>query len=110
MKAFSQNKSFDKVIFLKKQDLQVEGMECSACTLAIEKAVKKISGIEECNINFALKRITILYYPYQTSVKEIISTIKNLGYGAYILDTQKNRLVNNGQLKKHYYLFSKVVL
>ncbi len=110
MKAFPQNKSFDKVIFLKKQDLQVEGMECSACTLAIEKAVKKISGIEECNINFALKRITILYYPYQTSVKEIISTIKNLGYGAYILDTQKNRLVNNGQLKKHYYLFSKVVL
>lgn len=60
--------------------LQVNGMTCSACANRVEKALAKIEGVEEANVNLALERSTITYDPAETSVNEMKKTVEKLGY------------------------------
>lgn len=66
---------------VKEAKLQIVGMTCAACANRIEKALKKIDGVEEAAVNFALERATIKYDSAVTNVEAFQKRIKEIGYG-----------------------------
>ncbi|MFY2248550.1 heavy metal translocating P-type ATPase [Priestia megaterium] len=65
----------------KEATLQITGMTCAACSNRIEKGLKKIEGVKEANVNFALERSTIIFDPSKTSPQAFEEKIEKLGYG-----------------------------
>ncbi|HZH59209.1 MAG TPA: heavy metal translocating P-type ATPase [Metabacillus sp.] len=60
--------------------LPITGMTCAACAVRIEKGLKKIEGVENANVNFALERTSIKYDPNMTNVNDFKRKINDLGY------------------------------
>ncbi|CAG7649731.1 Copper-exporting P-type ATPase [Paenibacillus solanacearum] len=61
--------------------LQITGMTCAACANRIEKGLKKISGVSEANVNFALERASVTFDPQQVDIAQMEQSIAKLGYG-----------------------------
>ncbi len=62
-------------------DLPVTGMTCAACANRIEKSLNKVAGVTKANVNFATSRATVEYDPATTGVKQLVATVKDVGYG-----------------------------
>ncbi|WP_449537491.1 heavy metal translocating P-type ATPase [Ferdinandcohnia sp. Marseille-Q9671] len=65
----------------KEASLQITGMTCAACANRIEKGLKKLEGVEEANVNYALERSTVTFNPDVVKVEDIEEKIEALGYG-----------------------------
>ncbi|MBE7150185.1 copper-translocating P-type ATPase [Bacillus mycoides] len=65
----------------KEANLQVSGMTCAACANRIEKGLKKVEGVQDANVNFALEKTKILYDPAKTNPQEFKEKVESLGYG-----------------------------
>ncbi|MDH6366669.1 MULTISPECIES: heavy metal translocating P-type ATPase [unclassified Breznakia] len=64
-----------------KQKIDVTGMTCSACAAHVEKAVKKLPGTKEANVNLMQNKLLIDYDPKVTSEQDISGAIEAAGYG-----------------------------
>ena len=62
--------------------LPITGMSCVNCATNLERAVKKIPGVQDVNVNFATEQITTAYMPSVTDLEEIIAAIEGAGFGA----------------------------
>lgn len=65
---------------VKEVNLQIAGMTCAACANRIEKGLKKMGGVEDANVNFALEKSTIKYNPDIVKVEDFQQKVRNLGY------------------------------
>ncbi|MCZ8522830.1 MULTISPECIES: heavy metal translocating P-type ATPase [Paenibacillus] len=61
--------------------LQITGMTCAACANRIEKGLRKLSGVESANVNFALEKATITFDPAAVDLSQVERKIGDLGYG-----------------------------
>ena len=59
----------------------VTGMTCANCAQNIERGVKRLSGVDQVNVNFAGEQANVDYNAGQTSVGEIVHKIEKIGYG-----------------------------
>jgi Cu+-exporting ATPase len=64
----------------KETTLQIQGMTCAACATRIEKGLKKIEGVEDANVNFALEKTNIKFDPEITDVMKFKEKVQSLGY------------------------------
>jgi Cu+-exporting ATPase len=62
--------------------LQIAGMTCAACANRIEKGLKKLEGVADANVNFALEKASVTYNPNQISIPAMEQKIEALGYKA----------------------------
>jgi Cu+-exporting ATPase len=62
--------------------LKLQGMSCAACAGAIEKAIRNVPGVSECNVNFGMEQAAVKYEPQQTSLEEIQQAVTDAGYTA----------------------------
>jgi len=74
-----------------KQRFNITGMTCSACSNHIEKAVNKISGIKEVNVNLLTNSMTVNFDDTVT-ISDIINTVINNGYGASVSDKMQEEV------------------
>ncbi|PEE50023.1 heavy metal translocating P-type ATPase [Bacillus cereus] len=65
----------------KEANLQISGMTCAACANRIEKGLKKVEGVHEANVNFALEKTKIMYDPTKTNPQQFKEKVELLGYG-----------------------------
>ncbi|AOM12368.1 heavy metal translocating P-type ATPase [Bacillus thuringiensis] len=65
----------------KEANLQISGMTCAACANRIEKGLKKVEGVHEANVNFALEKTKIMYNPTKTNPQQFKEKVESLGYG-----------------------------
>jgi P-type Cu+ transporter len=65
---------------LKEANLQIAGMTCAACANRIEKGLKKMEGVEDANVNFALEKSTIKYNPDIVNIDDFQQKVRDLGY------------------------------
>ncbi|MEC2075225.1 heavy metal translocating P-type ATPase [Metabacillus fastidiosus] len=65
---------------LKEVQLQIAGMTCAACATRVEKGLKKLDGVAEANVNFALEKATLKYNSEAVSPTNFQEKIKDLGY------------------------------
>ncbi|NLM45438.1 MAG: copper-translocating P-type ATPase [Firmicutes bacterium] len=64
----------DKKIYL------VGGMTCAACAAAIERGLKKKTGIHDAVVNLATGKVTVTFDPEKVSRQEIGEVVTGLGY------------------------------
>ncbi|PEX37344.1 copper-translocating P-type ATPase [Bacillus cereus] len=65
----------------KEANLQISGMTCAACANRIEKGLKKVEGVHDANVNFALEKTKIMYDPQKTNPQQFKGKVESLGYG-----------------------------
>ncbi|WP_138496439.1 heavy metal translocating P-type ATPase [Paenibacillus pinistramenti] len=59
---------------------QIAGMTCAACASRIEKGIKRLEGVEDANVNFALERASVTYLPSKVDTAAMEQKIADLGY------------------------------
>lgn len=62
------------------KNLKIEGMTCAACAKAVERAVKKLEGVNEANVNFATEKLNISYDSSKLSTGDIKKAVEKAGY------------------------------
>ena len=67
-----------------KQKFNVEGMTCSACSAHVDKAVRKLNGVNNCNVNLLSNTMEVEFDDNTLRIDDIIETVKKVGYKAYI--------------------------
>ncbi|MDR2940604.1 MAG: heavy metal translocating P-type ATPase [Clostridiales bacterium] len=61
---------------------KVNGMTCAACVRNVERAAKKVDGVEFATVNYATEKLTVTYDECQTGENDIFERIKKAGYEA----------------------------
>lgn len=64
------------------KSLQIQGMTCASCAKTVEKATKKLNGVQESNVNFATEKLNITYDETIVKVKDIQDVVEKAGYKA----------------------------
>ncbi|WP_315116287.1 heavy metal translocating P-type ATPase [uncultured Clostridium sp.] len=75
---------------MKNEILNIEGMTCAACAKAVERAAKKVEGINEANVNFASEKLNISFDESKVNLEEIQKVIEKSGYKAIVEATTKS--------------------
>lgn len=78
-----------------KEKYNITGMTCSACSAHVTKAVSKVNGVKNVNVNL-LSNNMVVEYDDTVSSSDIISAVTEAGYGAEL----ENNKVNTKQLQK----------
>ena len=60
--------------------LAVEGMTCASCVARVERAIRKLPGIVEANVNLATERASVAYRAGVVSAPRIHEAIRAAGY------------------------------
>lgn len=63
-------------------NLQVSGLHCASCVQNVERAVKNVPGVYSVIVNLSAGSARLEYAPAVTPLKDIMETIKHLGFGA----------------------------
>ncbi len=62
--------------------VKLQGMSCASCASSIEQAIKSVSGVIECNVNFGMEQASIQYDSQKTSLATIQEAVDAAGYKA----------------------------
>ena len=62
-------------------DFPITGMSCVNCAANLERAVKKIPGVEDVNVNFASEQASVTLDPEQVPVPLLVKGIQDAGFG-----------------------------
>ena len=65
------------------QRYDVTGMTCSACSAAVEKAVKKVPGVSRVNVSLMTNTMSVLLDD-GIQETEVIEAVKKAGYSAAV--------------------------
>lgn len=76
----------------KKAVFDVTGMTCSACATRIDKAVSKLDGINNVNVNLLKNTMHVDFDDSRLSTQDIIANVETAGYGA--IEKNNNNEIN----------------
>lgn len=65
-----------------KEQYDIGGMHCAACSSAVERVTRKLPGVKESNVNLIMNRMTIRYDETKTTPEMIINKIEKAGFTA----------------------------
>ena len=66
-----------------KENFNVTGMTCSACSARVEKCVAKLDGADKVTVNLLTNSMQVEYDEAVLSEKQIIDAVVKAGYGAF---------------------------
>ena len=64
----------------KKAVLQLETLTCPTCIKKIETALSKVDGVQSARVLFNSSKVKAEYDEVKTTVEDLQSVIRNLGY------------------------------
>ncbi|MDR2375268.1 MAG: heavy metal translocating P-type ATPase [Treponema sp.] len=81
--------------------LAVGGMTCAACVQRVEKAIRRLEGIESASVNLATEKATVNYDPALIRVSAIKQAVEKAGYKALDLSkgTDTDRLRKEKEIR-----------
>jgi Cu+-exporting ATPase len=82
--------------------LIIEGIHCSACVWLNEKALHKMDGVIEANINFTNNKAHIVWADDVVKLSQIIEMIRSIGYNAFAYDASTQEIHANKERKSYY--------
>jgi len=65
---------------IKTLTLPVEGMTCASCVARVEKALKKVEGVSEVNVNFATEKVTLSFNSEAVNEAKLSEVVEEAGY------------------------------
>jgi P-type Cu+ transporter len=66
------------------QQLEIEGMTCASCVRRVTKAISRVEGVEDANVNLATESALVHFDPTRTDLAEISAAIEKAGYQAVL--------------------------
>ena len=98
---------YDKFVKINKEgfsevSLIIEGIHCSACVWLNEKALHKMDGVIEANINFTNNKAIVTWADNVVKLSEIIDMIRAIGYNAFPYDATIQEVHANKERKDYY--------
>lgn len=70
-----------KILASQPIELSIEGMTCASCVGRVEKALKKVEGVQQANVNLATERAWVQGNA-QVQSSDLIQAVKKAGYTA----------------------------
>ena len=67
---------------MKKEQFDITGMTCSACSSRVEGCVVKLPGVKDVSVNLLKNSMVVSYDEAQLSTAGIVEAVENTGYGA----------------------------
>ncbi|GIW42760.1 MAG: hypothetical protein KatS3mg077_0042 [Candidatus Binatia bacterium] len=68
--------------------LQIEGMTCASCAVAVRTALRKLDGVREARVSVADKKAEVEYDPAKVSPAALVEAVNRLGYQARLAPEQ----------------------
>jgi len=65
---------------MRKIKLPIIGMHCASCVATIEKAIKRMEGVENAQVNLSAEAAYVEYDEEKVPLKDIIEKIREVGY------------------------------
>ncbi|MDR2740771.1 MAG: heavy metal translocating P-type ATPase [Treponema sp.] len=78
--------------------IPIGGMTCAACSARVEKAIRKLEGIESASVNLATEKASVVYNPQVLRLSAIKEAIEKAGYQA--LEASKDGALDEDRLRK----------
>jgi Cu+-exporting ATPase len=63
-----------------KASLTISGMTCASCVSRVERALKRLDGVLEANVNLATERASVGYLPATVSSGQLKAAVRKAGY------------------------------
>lgn len=76
---------------MKKLKFNVTGMSCAACQAHVEKAVSKVNGVMDVNVNLLANKMTVDLDEGVTNAQAVINAVESAGYGANEIGDKENK-------------------
>ena len=70
-------------MYMRKEQFDITGMTCSACSSRVEGCVVKLPGVKEVSVNLLKNSMVVSYDEAQLSTAGIVEAVENTGYGAF---------------------------
>ncbi|MDP2265644.1 MAG: mercury resistance system periplasmic binding protein MerP [Thiobacillus sp.] len=67
--------------------LGVPGMTCGACPITVKKAITKVNGVTQTEVDFDKKQAMVTYDDTKASADQIMRATANAGYPSTIKDS-----------------------
>ena len=83
-----------------KQKFDVTGMSCSACSAHVEKAVSRVPGVDQVQVNLLQNSMVVEYEDEATDTAAIIHAVEDAGYGASVKDAHEPAKKAENDLQK----------
>lgn len=71
-----------------KTSIKITGMTCASCAARIERAITKVEGVSEANVNFATEKATVDFDAEKIDQKLLEGIVKDTGYG--VIEEEKH--------------------
>jgi len=84
-----------------KDTLNIKGMHCASCAVAIEDSLKKVAGVSKAAVNFATEKAYVEYDSEKATPQELEQAIEKAGYGVLKQEAQTLRLKVIGMDNAH---------
>lgn len=91
-----------------KKKFNIEGMTCSACQAHVQKAVEKVAGTKEVNVNLLQNTMVVDFDEKICDIQTIEDSVEKAGYKAY-LDEEKTTSISKEATKKDYALLKLII-
>lgn len=66
---------------MKEKTYKVTGMTCASCAAHAQKAVSKLEGVQESNVNIATEKLTVSFDENKLGFNELNKAVEDVGYG-----------------------------
>ena len=83
---------------MKKEQFNVTGMTCAACSARVEKAVGRLPGVDKIAVNLLKNSMVVEYDETALDTQKIIGAVTEAGYGASLKDAaQQGKAAKSAQ-------------
>ena len=70
----------------------IGGMSCAACSARVDKAVRKLEGVKEVNVNLLTNSMVVSYDETILTSKDIIKAVNEAGYVANLPEIKEDNI------------------
>lgn len=79
-----------------KEKFNIEGMTCAACQAHVDKAVRKVEGVKDVNVNL-LTNSMVVDFDDNLDVNKINEAVDKAGYKSYLANKQKEEKIDDSK-------------
>jgi Cu+-exporting ATPase len=88
--------------------LSLFGMHCSSCANLIERALKKVPGVKQANVNFAAEKALVVFDENKAEISSLKQAVAKAGYKAEEVDpkdTEYERRKRDKEISSYFNKF-----
>lgn len=75
---------------MRTEQYKISGMMCAACSASVERVTRKLSGVQESDVNLTTERMRIVYDEKEVDSETIIEKVKKAGFGCELEEVSEN--------------------